>query len=338
MNEGSVRMKTKFVIPKGHLGNGSQILLETAGYKISGLERTYRPNINDDDIELKIMRPQEIPILVAEGVHDIGITGKDWISETRADVKILLDLEFGWTKMVMAVPNEWNDINTLSDLLQTFWAKKQDVRISTEYLNTAVQFIQANPVYQKQFQDATPVVITPWWRIGDNPQLKIFLSFGATEAKPPENAEAIIEVTETGTTLEQNNLKIIETLGESTAVLIANKTALKNPEKREKIIDIYTLLHGAVDGRKKIHIFVNVKQEHLDTLVTALPALKRPTISPLSEPGWFSINTVIERTDFLQLLPKLRQLSQGLVVHVPRQILSLKDIFDDESDDSIPED
>jgi ATP phosphoribosyltransferase len=330
-------LKTKFVIPKGHLGKGSQQILETAGYKISGLERTYRPNINDNNIELKIMRPQEIPILVAEGVHDIGITGKDWILETRADVQILLDLEFGWTKMVMAVPKEWKDINTLSDLLQTFWEKKKDVRVSTEYLNTAVHYIQADPIYQEHFQAAAPVVITPWWRIGDNSRLKIFLSFGATEAKPPETAEAIIEVTETGTTLQQNNLKIIETMGESTAVLIANKMAMKNPIKREKIVDIYTLLHGVVDGRKKIHIFVNVKQKHLDELVNSLPALKRPTISPLSESGWFSINTIIERSDFLQLLPKLRKLSQGLVVHVPRQILSLKEIIDDDSNGSITE-
>jgi ATP phosphoribosyltransferase len=326
-------MKTKFVIPKGHLEKGTHTLLENAGYKISGLERTYRPNINDDDIELKILRPQEIPILVAEGVHDIGITGKDWIYETKADVKILLDLEFGWTKMVMAVPNEWKDISNLSDLLTSFYEKQQEVRFSTEYLNTAAQHVKANKEYQRLFKNAEPVVITPWWRIGDNAQLKIFLSFGATEAKPPENAEAIIEVTETGTTLEQNNLKIIETLGESTAVLIANKSALNNPGKREKIMDIYTLLHGVVDGRKKIHIFVNVKQEHLDALVNSLPALKRPTVSPLSEPGWFSINTVIERSDFLKILPKLRQLSQGLVVHVPRQILSLNDTFDEDAND-----
>ena len=145
-------------------------------------------------------------------------------------------------------------------------------------------------------------------------------------------------MTETGTTLEQNNLKIIETLGESTAVLVANKSALENPIKREKIMDIFTLLHGVVDGRKKIHIFVNVKQEHLDALVNSLPALKRPTISPLSEPGWFSINTVIERTDFLKILPNLRQLSQGLVVHVPRQILSLNDSFDEDSNDSTIDD
>jgi ATP phosphoribosyltransferase len=236
--------------------------------------------------------------------------------------------------MVMAVPNEWKDINTLSDLLNTFWSKQQEVRISTEYLNTATQYLKGNPEYQKHFQDTAPVVITPWWRIGDNPQLKIFLSFGATEAKPPENAEAIIEVTETGTTLEQNNLKIIETLGESTAVLVANKSALEHPGKREKIMDIYTLLHGVVDGRKKIHIFVNVKEEHLDALVNSLPALKRPTISPLSESGWFSINTVVERTDFLKILPKLRQLSQGLVVHVPRQILSLNDTFDEDANDA----
>ncbi|UCH01424.1 MAG: ATP phosphoribosyltransferase [Candidatus Bathyarchaeota archaeon] len=327
-------MKTKFVIPKGHLGKGSQEILENAGYKVTGMERTYRPTINDRKIDLKILRPQEIPILVAEGVHDIGITGMDWVKETGVDVEVLLDLEFGWIRMVLAVPKDWEEVNSLSDLLRKFWSEGKTVRISTEYLNTAIKYIKINQTYEKKFGDIAPLVITPWWKIGENKWVNIFLSFGATEAKPPENADAIIEVVETGATLDQNNLKIIETISESTAILIANKQSLLNPEKREKIYDILTLLKGVVDGRKKLHIFVNVKEENLNILVKELPALKRPTISPLSEKGWYSINTVIDQKSFLEILPILRKLAQGLVVHVPRQILSLEEIFEGEKQTS----
>ncbi len=326
--------RTKFVIPKGHLETGTQAILENAGYQLSGLQRTYRPSINDPNIELKILRPQEIPIHVAEGLQDIGITGMDWVRETGADVEVLLDLEFGRIRMVLAVPDEWETVSSLSDLLAAFWREGKSVRISTEYLNTAKHYVQSNPIYQMTCGDGTPVVITPWWKTGDNVKVSIFLSFGATEAKPPENADAIMEVVETGTTLQQNNLKIIDTIAESTAVLIANKKALVDPEKREKIYDVLTLLKGVVDGRKKIHIFVNVRAENLDRLVGELPALKRPTISPLSEEGWYSVNTVIDRRDFLEILPTLRKLAQGLVVHVPRQILTLQELYEGETNAS----
>jgi ATP phosphoribosyltransferase len=258
----------------------------------------------------------------------------DWVRETGVDVEVLLDLEFGKIRMVLAVPDDWEDVNSLSDLLKEFWTRGKNVRISTEYLNTAVRYVKTNPIYQETFRDGEPLVITPWWKTGDNARVSVFLSFGATEAKPPENADAIMEVVETGTTLQQNNLKIIDTIAESTAVLIANKKALFDPEKREKIYDILTLLKGVVDGRKKIHIFVNVREENLERLVSELPALKRPTISPLSEGGWYSVNTVIDRRDFLETLPTLRKLAQGLVVHVPRQILSLQELFEGEKNAS----
>lgn len=322
------------MIPKGHLEEETQRIIENAGYRMSGLERTYRPTINDPNIELKILRPQEIPIHVAEGLQDVGITGMDWVRETGADVEVLLDLEFGWIRMVLAVPNDWEGVNSLADLLEQFWRRGKGVRISTEYLNTAVQYVKSNPIYATEFGDAAPLVITPWWKMGDNSKVSIFLSFGATEAKPPENADAIIEVVETGSTLEQNNLKIIDTLAESTAVLIANRKALHDLEKREKIYDILTLLKGVVDGRKKLHIFVNVKEEDLERVVNELPALKRPTISRLASEGWYSVNTIIDQRDFLEILPALRKLAQGLVVHVPRQILSLEEILEGEKNAS----
>ncbi len=322
----------RFALPKGSLENATFEILGKAGYKLSGQERTYRPSINDPEIEPRILRPQEIPIYVAEGLQDIGITGLDWIKETNSDVEVLLNLEYGTIKLVIAVPKPWT-IDSLSQLIEKFWKEKKELRISTEYLNTTVSYLKSNPAYKNHYGDLDPLVITPWWRIGNNPSVSVFLSFGATEAKPPENADAIVDVTETGTTLEQNNLKIIETICESTAYLIANKNSLKDSEKREKIYDIFTLLKGVVDGRKRLHIFVNVSEANLQKLLRQLPALKRPTISPLSEKGWYSVNTVIDRKIFIELLPKLRKLAQGLVVYEPRQVLSLDEIFNKKKGD-----
>jgi len=318
--------KVRFAIPKGHLEEPTFRILERAGYTISGEERTYRPEINDPRIELKILRPQEIPIFVGEGLQDVGITGLDWIRETRADIEILLDLECAKVRLVVAVPKSWTVIDSLSDLIDDFMQKGKTLRISTEYLNLAAEQIKSNTAYCQIFGDLDPLIVTPWWRKGQNQKVAIYLSFGATEAKPPENADAIIEVTETGTSLEQNNLKIIETIMESTAVLIANKESFKDPQKREKIYDILTLLRGVIDGRKKLHIFVNVHKKNLQNLLKALPSLKNPTISPLSDKNWYSVNTVVDKDRFLELLPALRKLAQGLVVYEPRQVLPLEEI------------
>jgi len=318
--------KVRFAIPKGHLAEATFRTLERAGYIISGTERTYRPTINDPKIELKILRSQEIPIFVSEGLQDVGITGLDWIKETRADVEVLLDLEYSRVKLVVAIPKSWTEIRSLSDLLEKFLRENRTLRISTEYLNLSAEYVKANSVYQQFFGDVDPLIVTPWWRRGKNPKVSVYLSFGATEAKPPEDADAIVEVTETGASLEQNDLKIIETVMESTAVLIANKRSMKDESKREKIYDILTLLKGVVDGRKKLHIFVNVNKENLHELLKKLPALKGPTVSPLSDKNWYSVNTVIEKDRFLELLPTLRKLAQGLVVYEPRQVLPLEEI------------
>lgn len=315
--------KVKFAIPAGSLSRATFEILERSGYKISGQERTYRPTINDSDIELKILRPQEIPIFVSEGLQDMGITGLDWIQETRADVEILQNLEYGKIRIVLAIPKRWDEINSFSSLLETLWGRGKNVRISTEYLNITAEYVKNNSFYRKLFEGSEPLVVTPWWRRGENPKVSIFLSFGATEAKPPEDADAIVDVTETGTSLEQNNLKAIEIIMESTAVLIANKKSLTNSVKKEKICDILALLKGVVDGSKKLHIFVNVKKENLQKLLRELPALKRPTIAPLSDKQWCSVNTVIEKDLFLRLLPTIRKLAQGLVVYEPRQVLAL---------------
>ena len=318
--------KVKFAIPAGSLSKATFEILQRSGYKVQGQERTYRPTINDPKIELKILRPQEIPFFVSEGLQDVGITGQDWVRETKADVEVLQNLEYGKIRLVVAVPKSMSEIGAMSDIMEDVWSKGRNFRVSTEYLNIASEYIKSNPAYKKRFGESDPMIVTPWWKKGDNPRAKIFLSFGATEAKPPENSDCIIDVTETGSTLEANNLKILETAMQSSAVLIANKKSLEDPEKKEKIFDILTLLKGVVDGSKRIHIFVNVRKVNLQKLLTSLPALKNPTIAPLADEEWCSVNTVIERDCLIDLLPKIRKLAQGIVVYEPRQVLALDEI------------
>ena len=318
--------KLKFAIPKGSLEKATAEFFSKSGFKIGASDRTYRPSINDPQIEMKVLRPQEIPVFVSEGLQDLGITGEDWVKENRADVEILQNLEYGKIRLVIAVPKSVPEGTTLGQFMESVWAQGRNFRVSTEYLNIASEFLKSTPEYTKRFGDSDPMLVTPWWKKGDNPRAKIFLSFGATEAKPPENSDCIMDVTETGTTIEANNLRIIQTVLTSSAILIANKKALEDPEKREKIFDIVALLKGVVDGSKRIHIFVNVKKENLKTLLTELPALKNPTISPLADDAWVGVNTVIEKDCFIGLLPKIRKLAQGLVVFEPRQVLALDEI------------
>jgi len=305
----------KFAVPKGSIEEVTFKLLEQAWQNVSGRGRTYRVKLGDPEIDVKILRPQEIPTYVQEGFYDVGITGKDWILEAKADVEVLLDLEIGRVKQVIAVPSSFPYKN-LDEML----------RVSSEYLTTTSMHFKLSAAYKKAYGSADPMIITPWMRVGENKKVEIFLSFGATEAKPPEDVDAIFDITETGTTLAQNNLKIIETVAESTAVLVANKKSLKDPAKREKIADMIALLRGVVEGRKKLHIFVNVKKENLSKLLKELPALKRPTVSPLSEDGWYGVNTVIDKNEFIKIVPKMRKLAQGLVVLEPKQILPLDEI------------
>jgi len=262
---------------------------------------------------------------VGDGMQDVGITGLDWIMETGAEVEKLQDLEYGRVRIIAAVPKNipYSSVNSLFDAI---WSQNRPVRISTEYLNIAAQYVKSIPAYQKRFDSKEPLIVTPWWRKGENHATIIYLSFGATEAKPPEDADLIIEVTETGTSLEQNELKAIDIIMESTAQLIANKRALADSWKREKIYDILTLLKGVVEAQKRLHVFVNVREENLQELLNRLPALREPTISQLSKKGWYAINTVVEKKQLLELLPVLRKLAQGLVVHEPQQVLSLENI------------
>ena len=319
----------KFAIPKGSLEEAVFALMEKSWTKVSRKNRTYRVTLDDPQITVKMLRPQEIPTFVSDGLYDVGITGKDWISETKSDVEPLLDLEIGKIKLVIAIPDSYR-FKSIDEMIASYAKQKKILRISSEYLTTASKYIKQQKSYKKFYGNKDPQIVTPWLRIGTNKNIQIHLSFGATEAKPPDAVDAIMDVTETGATLEQNQLKITETIMESSAHLIANKNALRDKLKREKIYDILTVMRGAVQGRKYLHIYLNVEQKNLSKLLSSLPSLKRPTVSPLSEKGWYGINTVVPKSEFHKMIPKLRKIAQGLVVHEPRQILELEEIKRDE--------
>lgn len=321
----------KLTIPKGSLQEVVTDFFKRAGLKLNFTSsRDYRPTLSDSEIYIKLLRPQEIPnYLMGEDEFDLGISGIDWVKETNADVEVMLDLEIGGVRIVYCVPDMWDEINSLDDTLNKFSKENKVLRFSTEYLTLSLNYIKNNETYKKLYGDTTPLVITPWKTWGDNDRIKIFLSFGATEAKPPEEVDVIIDNTQTGSTIRANNLKILDVIDTSTAVLIANKNALKDEWKREKIKDLKVLLMGVIEASKKLHIFMNVREENLEKILNQLPALKRPTISKLAgtdSDGWCAINTIIKKEDYLSLIPLLRKYAQGLVVHEPRQILPLEKI------------
>ena len=319
----------RFAIPKGSLESATFKLLERAWTKVNRKSRTYRVYLDDPEIIVKMLRPQEIPTLVSEGLYDVGITGNDWVGETSSDVESILDLEYGKIRLVIAFPDNYKYKN-LDAMIADYAKKKKTLRISSEYLMTASKFIKSCKSYQKYFGKKDPLIVTPWVRLGTNKAVQIHLSFGATEAKPPEDVDAIMDVTETGTTLSQNNLKIVDEVLCSSAHLIVNKKSLQDKTKREKIFDIVTLMRGAVHGKKYLHLYLNVQKDNLPKLLKQIPSLKKPTISPLSEDGWYGVNTIIPKSDFYKIIPKLRKIAQGLVVHEPRQILELEEIKRDE--------
>ena len=321
----------KFTIPKGSLQEVVTEFFKKAGLRLRfSSSRDYRPTVNDPELYIKLLRPQEIPnYLIGEDEFDLGISGIDWVKETKADVEVVLDLEIGGVRIVFCVPNTWKFANSLDDVLEKFSKEKKVLRFSTEYLTLSLNYIKNNDTYKKLYGNKAPIVITPWKTWGENDKVKIFLSFGATEAKPPEEVDVIIDNTQTGSTIRANNLKIVDVIDTSTAVLIANKNALKDPWKQEKIKDLKVLLLGVIEASKKLHIFMNVKKENLDKILANLPALKRPTISKLAgsdSDGWVAINTIIKKEEFLSLIPHLRKYAQGLIVHEPRQILPLEQI------------
>jgi len=275
--------KLKFAIPIGTLQQSTLDMLNRAGFRITLETRSYRPTLeNDPDIVLKLLRPQEIPKFIEEGFHDAGITGQDWVIESEADVVEVCELDYGRVKMVLAVPQSSN-INKPEDLKNI-----KSLRVSTEYVNISRNYLENLGIMDP----------------------KVNFSFGATEAKPPEEADAIIDITQTGTTLKQNNLDIIDILLESEAVFVANKESYEDPWKKGKIQDIAMMLMSVVRAKNKLLIKLNVPKSNLEKIVEILPAMERPTISPLfgeEETEWYAVETVVDEDEIPKLIPLLKK-------------------------------
>ena len=288
-------MKLKLGIPKGSLENATVELFRRAGFQITTSSRSYFPAIDDPEIECMLIRAQEMARYVEDGVLDAGLTGRDWVEENEAKVENVADLiyakqSFGKVRWVLAVP-EASPFKTVKDL--------QGKVIATELVAATKRYLARNGV-----------------------TAKVEFSWGATEVKPPELADAIVEVTETGSSLRANKLRIIETVLESNTQLIANRDSWQDPEKRQKLEDIRMLLDGAINALGKVGLMLNVEKINLDAVLSVLPALKRPTISNLSEEGWLAVNTILEESTVRTIIPRLKAAGgQGIVEYPLNKII-----------------
>ena len=280
----------KLGIPKGSLQESTVRLFKKAGFTIDVGERSYFPSIDDSEIECMLIRAQEMSRYVEEGVLDAGLTGKDWITENKSDVEEVSDLVYakrglGKVKWVLAAPND-SKIKSVKDL--------QGKRIATEAVNLTKEYLKKNKV------DA-----------------KVEFSWGATEVKPPVLADAIVEITETGSSLRANNLKIIDTVLESNTKLIANKDSWKNKRKKEKIEQIALLLKGAILAEEKVGIKLNVRKKDLSNVLKVLPALQKPTVAELSDKAWVAVDTIVDEKIVRELIPKLKSAGAEGIVEYP---------------------
>jgi len=288
-------MKLKLGIPKGSLENATIDLFRRAGFNISTSSRSYFPAIDDAEIECMLIRAQEMARYVEDGVLDAGLTGRDWVAETGASVATLADLiyakqSFGKVRWVLAVP-EASPLHTAKDL--------EGKIIATELVETTRRYLASQGV-----------------------QAKVEFSWGATEVKPPELADAIVEVTETGSSLRANKLRIIETVLESNTQLIANLDSLKDDWKRRKLEDIRMLLEGAISALGKVGLMLNVHRDDLQKVLGVLPALKRPTVSHLSDEEWLAVNTILDETTVRNIIPRLKEAgAQGIVEYPLNKIV-----------------
>ncbi|MBZ5723789.1 MAG: ATP phosphoribosyltransferase [Acidobacteriia bacterium] len=283
-------MKLKLGIPKGSLESATIELFRRAGFAITTSSRSYFPGIDDPEIECMLIRAQEMARYVEDGILDAGLTGRDWVEENGADVVAVADLiyakqSFGKVRWVLAVPMA-SGFQSVKDL--------QGKIIATELVETTKRYLARHGV-----------------------AAKVEFSWGATEVKPPVLADAIVEVTETGSSLRANNLKIIDTVLESNTQLIANREAWQDREKRQKLEDIRMLLEGAIHALGKVGLMLNVHRDNLAAVLAVLPALKRPTISHLSDEAWLAVNTILDESTVRHIIPRLKQAGGEGIVEYP---------------------
>lgn len=287
--------RLKLGIPKGSLETATVDLFKRAGFNINVSSRSYFPAIDDPDVECMLIRAQEMARYVEDGILDAGLTGYDWVIENDADVVTVADLiyakqSFGKVRWVLAVP-ESSPVQSVKDLGGKI--------IATELVGATKKYLAKNGV-----------------------TAKVEFSWGATEVKPPVLADAIVEVTETGSSLRANKLRIVETVMESNTQLIANKDSWADGWKRQKLEDMRMLLDGAIAALGKVGLMLNVQKRDLDAVIAVLPALKNPTISPLSQGEWFAVNTILDETTVRDIIPRLKAAgAQGIVEYPLNKIV-----------------
>ncbi len=288
-------MKLKLGIPKGSLEHATVDLFRRAGFNITTSTRSYFPSIDDHEIECMLIRAQEMARYVEDGVLDAGLTGRDWVEENEAQVVTVADLiyakqSFGKVRWVLAVP-ESSSFQTVKDL--------EGKIIATELVGATKRYLASRDVHAK-----------------------VEFSWGATEVKPPVLADAIVEVTETGSSLRANKLRIIETVLESNTQLIANRSAWDDPWKRRKLDDIRMLLDGAINALGKVGLMLNVRKDDLAKVIATLPALKMPTVSHLSDEDWLAVNTILDESTVRSIIPRLKEAgAQGIVEYPLNKIV-----------------
>ncbi|HPU01689.1 MAG: ATP phosphoribosyltransferase [Firmicutes bacterium] len=282
--------RLKLGLPAGSLQESTMEMFRKAGYNITVGERSYYPYIDDEEIECVLIRAQEIPKYVEEQVLDAGITGKDWIVETGVQVEEIAELVFAKrglrpVRLVLAVPRD-SEINTVADL--------EGKRIATELVETTRRYLESKGV--------TASVIFSW---------------GATEVKPPLLADAIAELTETGRSLKANNLREIETILVSTPRVIMNRASASDPWKRKKVEHMVILLKGALLAEQKVMLKMNVHRDNLERVVALLPALRKPTISTLSDDNWVAVESVVDEKRVRRLVCELKEAGAEGIVEFP---------------------
>ncbi len=279
-------------LPKGSLEEQTLLLFSQADLEVKRSSREYNPTIDDPRIDrVKVLRPQEIPTYVQDGYFDLGISGHDWVMETGADVVEVAELPYaktgaGVVKMVVAVPDD-SDIQAASDILP-------GARISTEFPECTRRFFEGLGI-----------------------DVEVHFSYGATEAKVPELMDALVDLTETGSTLRRNGLRIVDVVMESTTRLLANKDSWADPDKRQAIEEVRTLLLGVVEARGRVLLSMNVPGAKLEEVVATLPAMKRPTVNPLYGSDDFEVTTVADKSTVNVLIPRLKAAGAEDILEMP---------------------
>ena len=280
----------KLGIPKGSLQEATARLFAKAGYNLIFSSRSYTPVIDDSEIECLLIRAQEMARYVEQGVLDAGLTGKDWIVENNASVEEIADMVYSKVsskpvRWVLAVPDN-SDIQSAKDL--------EGKRIATEAVNLTSGYLKKHGV-----------------------KAHVEFSWGATEVKAPNLVDAIVEVTETGSSLRANGLRIVDTVLQSNTKFIVNKDSYKDPWKKKKVDIIVMLLKGALAAEGRVGLMMNVKKKNLGNVLKILPALQKPTISELSNQDWVDINTIIEEKEVREIIPKLKESGASGIVEYP---------------------